>query len=240
MKIYSYLSKGTGDYKEEMEDRVLLGQNILISGYHEDRVSNGIFGIFDGLGGVAGSAFASSLAADTLSKVPLSSSSQSIKETIVKIHEELFHGNKTATTATGIIIREDHHGIIFHVGNTRISALRGGYIVSVTTDQTNYERMRQSGFLEEDIPQNMKGILTACLGGREEMIFSLAVWEIQDVFKDYNRLLITSDGIHDYLSPDDMEEFIKKNPGRESLLELAWKARAKGSEDDISIVLIEL
>ncbi len=239
MKIYSYLSIGTGDYKEEMEDRILLGKNILVSGYHEDLFSSGIFGVFDGLGGVAGSAFASSLAANILSKVSVSASAQEIKDTIEKIHKELFNGTRTATTATGIVIRENHNAVIFHVGNTRISVLRGGYIVPVTTDQTNFEMLLQKGFEEENISQNMKGVLTSCLGGNEEMISGLEVREIPDIFRDYSRILITSDGIHDYLSLDDMEVFLKGEAGKESFLELVKKARENGSEDDVSILLIE-
>ena len=139
MKISAYQRQGTMPGKVEMEDRIVLGKNVLSSGYHlSDEVDVGIFAVFDGVGGLKGSAFASALAAKTLSDASLPMTTDGIRSTLSEIHSDLISYSTTATTATGLVWNDREGVLMFHIGNTRISGLCDGYIRSFTEDQTKY------------------------------------------------------------------------------------------------------
>ena len=236
MKIHTYQSRGS---HAQMEDRILFGNNLLISGYHYDESDRGIFAVFDGVGGVKGSAYASSLAAGSFSNLSLPATEEAIRLTLNSVHQALIYGTKTATTATGLIFNEPGNVLLFHIGNTRLSGLQNKYISQITFDQTRYANMLQNGMQESEIPAGSKCILTSCVGGREDMISGLNIREISSVIQIYDKLIITSDGVHDYLSVDDMEDFLKRESNPQTLREMILKCRANGSDDDISILVIE-
>ena len=236
MKIHTFQSKGA---HAQMEDRILLGKNVLVSGYHFEEAIGSIFAVFDGVGGVTGSAYASSLAAGSFANLPLPATPDNIRATLNNIHQTLVNGTKTATTATGLVFGEPGRVFLFHVGNTRLSGLQNKYISQITFDQTQYASMLQSGMQESEIPANTKCVLTSCVGGRAEMLSGLSITDVSTIIQSYDKLMISSDGVHDYLSEDDMEDFLKKESNPDTLREMALKCRANGSDDDISILIIE-
>jgi serine/threonine protein phosphatase PrpC len=62
------------------------------------------------------------------------------------------------------------------------------------------------------------------------------MFDIERAFIGY---LVTSDGIHDYLEIEDMEDFVEaKDFSEDAFAALARKAEDNGSMDDKSIVLI--
>ena len=240
MKIYCYQQKGSAGDKTEMDDRVLIGKNIMASGYHFcDMTKEYVVGIFDGVGGLKGSAYASAMAAKALSEIYLPASKDDITGALRRIHSMLVQDSSTATTATGLVWNDPTSVILFHVGNTRISGLQNGYLVPLTEDQTNYEKMKREGFDEGLIPSSLKCVLTACLGVRDELLSELIVQDYSEDISRFSRILITSDGVHDYVSIDDLEDFLKDSMTFASLERLANRACEAGSEDDISIVVLE-
>ena len=57
--------------------------------------------------------------------------------------------------------------------------------------------------------------------------------------RDYSGFLITSDGIHDYLDEEVLEDFIAEcDYSEQSFERLIQKAKDSGSSDDKSILLI--
>lgn len=53
------------------------------------------------------------------------------------------------------------------------------------------------------------------------------------------RILLLSDGIHEYVSIDELEDFILDDINKETMKEIADKARNNGSDDDKTIVVID-
>ena len=53
------------------------------------------------------------------------------------------------------------------------------------------------------------------------------------------RILLSSDGIHEYVSTDELEDFILGDINKETMQKIADKARDNGSEDDKTIVVID-
>ena len=240
MKIYSYQRKGSASDKIEMDDRVLIGKNIMASGYHFDEVKEqSVISVFDGVGGLKGSAYAATLAARSLSELSFPISKDELTSTLHDIHNSLVQDSRTATTATGVVWNDSTNVLLFHIGNTRISGIQNGYLVSLSEDQTKYEKMKREGFEENSIPSSLKCVLTACLGVRDDLFSELMVQDVSGEIIRFQKLMLTSDGIHDFVSVDDLEDFLNGSITIAALENLADLACRAGSEDDLSIVVLE-
>ena len=204
--------------------------------YHTHNVIEGTFAVLDGVGGIHGSAYASNLVARALVDIKAPLSHDIIMNTIINQHEELCKGNRTATTLTGLFLYDDLK-ILVHIGNTRLSVLRNGYLMKYTEDQTEAVQLLSAGYSTEEIPEKCFSSLTSCIGHDPIMIRSLQVQEFNLIPE--TRILITSDGIHDFLSEEELEKFLQGDLSEEVLYSIARKSRENGSEDDISIVILE-
>lgn len=241
MKILTYQRQGCMQGKKEMEDRITVGKSVLASGYHCCTESNAsVFAVFDGVGGLKGSAFASTLAARAMADLVFPITTDTLKHTLEEIHNDLINYSNTATTATGIAFNGNDQAFLFHIGNTRISGLSDGYIRPLTEDQTRFEFLRRDGLPADEIPQSGKATLMACLGVRSELIHSLVVTEFHPKEIRCEKIMITSDGIHDCLTLDELEGFLNSDITETTLVMLADSAVQAGSQDDMSIIVIEI
>ena len=241
MRITSYQRQGCAPEKTEMEDRIAIGKSVLATGFHCcSALDNGICAVCDGVGGLKGSAFASSLAARTIADLAVPTSAEAVTKALKEVHEDLVNYSSTATTATGLVFNSPDQVLLFHIGNTRISGLCDGYIRFFTEDQTKYEQLRKDGVPEDEIPASEKTTLMACLGARRELIDALVISELPVKASRCGKLMITSDGIHDSLSVDEMEQFLQGDITEETLERFADSAVKAGSQDDLSILVIEL
>lgn len=239
MKVYVYQRMGTMEGKKEMEDRAIAGKNVLVSGYHYlDNTSDGIYGVMDGVGGLHGSAFASTLAARVLSDMPMPVNEERLRDSLKHIHEDLVHFSNTATTATGIAFC-DGKAIVFHIGNTRLFGLYDGYIRPLTTDQTLYEELLRAGNIPEQIDERAKCTLNSCLGVKVDFFDQLQIVDVTRSTTQSSKLMLTSDGIHDYLTLDELEAALIAPSTETAIIELANLAVNKGSKDDLTIMVIE-
>jgi len=239
MRLYTYQRMGCMQGKKEMEDRAVAGKNVLAAGFHsQDNLPDGVYGIMDGVGGLKGSAFASTCVARALADTTMPLDESCLKETLQQVHTDLVNYSSTATTATGLAISQGQY-LLFHIGNTRLFGLFDGYIRPLTSDQTKYESMLRSGSLPSEIPESAKCELNACLGVDQSLIDRMVIRDISKEISQCSKMLLTSDGIHDHLSLDDLEETLAKEITEESLRGLADLAVERGSEDDLSIMVIE-
>ena len=112
--------------------------------------------------------------------------------------------------------------IAFHVGNTKLCRRNGIYLQPLT-------------FAHEDA----EGMLLNCMGMRAELLNNLQVWDATAEIKQGQDLVLTTDGIHDHIDDDEMDDILA---GSENIRDILWmiedKARANGSKDDISIVWV--
>lgn len=240
MRVYSFQEKSLHKTKTEMEDRLVINQNISADGFHYvDNVENGLFAVMDGVGGLTGSAHASSSVAKSLSSLPKPVSINDIIEIIHDVHTELCTYSKTATTATGVLF-DGKTCHLFHVGNTRLYALVEGYIRQLTVDHTESMRLLNLGMNEDAIPDKSYSTLIACVGAGLDMIKQFTTRDISTTIRNAQRLMLCSDGIHDFVSDDDLEVFLTSEINYNALDALKNQARSHGSEDDISIIVVEL
>ncbi len=234
MNIYAVTRKGKN--KKESDDRIVMDDNILNDTarlFEND--SPKIIGISDGVGGNAGGNLAAQFicehAAHLLNNALLQSATKMNAE-LLQYAAKIKGNEKMAATFSAIVFEKEMK--ILHIGNTRIYTTQGNYLKQITNDHTTFNWLRFRGFYEEAEHCN-KSELVSCFGGGTEKLFSPDVIDISD----FNNIVMTSDGIHDYVDIDYMEEIIcsEKSP-QEKCNALMQAASHNGSVDDSSIVLI--
>ncbi|MBQ9063879.1 MAG: serine/threonine-protein phosphatase [Blautia sp.] len=139
-----------------------------------------------------------------------------------------------ATTLSGVYIKDKELKVI-HVGNTRVYAMQGHYLKQLTSDHTVVNFLRSLGRTEE-AEACSKNEITSCFGGGDEKLLSKL--HIQSA-KTVKTLLLTSDGIHEYVSIDELEDILNLDiPNSEKCIALKEAALDAGSTDDMTAVLV--
>ena len=239
MKVYAYMERGAD--KPISEDTILANSTLLKEGYYSSEATGNCVAIADGVGGNAGgreaSEFVLARCKDELLKSDPQTTIRAINDALLTYAESVVGMEQMATTLSAILFSEDSPEIIVHIGNTRVSAIQGEYTKQLTKDHTTVELLRSRGDYEaaELAPQNE---ITACMGSGNKA--RLSQLQIIEVDREYSGYVITSDGIHDYLEIEDIEDFISFGDWSKQAFEnLSQKAKDNGSNDDKSIVIVK-
>lgn len=237
MKVIAVTRKGMNKF--ENEDRIVVGKTILAEGTLSCEIEGGILAIADGVGGNNAGSVASHFIANKVCML-----TDITAEALQKINAELLTLSMVnagyagmATTLSGILFAEGK-ACLFSVGNTRVYFLRAGkYLKQLTIDDTTLNYLLETGQLtaEEGEGFDRKNEITACFGGGRADLFKIKLSNVESVASP---ILLTSDGLHDFLSIDQIEDVIGECGLTESACEeMISRARMQGSCDDISIVL---
>ncbi len=250
MKIYAAIDRGLD--KEVCEDGILLGHTILSEGEMNWTTKDEKFflAVADGVGGNKGGALASFFvlqklrndAKDNMDAVLLDEFLHDCNKDLIKYASGVPECEHMATTLTGLYF--DRAKIfLFHVGNTRACAVNGSFIRQLTEDHTNVSSMVSMGLLtrEEANHRPDSNVINSCLGNADEHYASkLTTADVSEELGTKKPLILTSDGIHDYLTEDEMEEILSLEISiSEKLKTLIERSREKGSVDDISAIWVE-
>ena len=238
MKITAITEKGE---HLENEDRVIIGKSILTGGLLITQMDSGILAVADGVGGNRAGAVASDFLAKRLTELK-----DITIESLSNINRELIGRSSLdpalegmATTLSGIMISPENIRL-FHVGNTRVWFFRNEeYLKQITTDDTTVNYLMALGRLSpEDVDSyDRKSEITACFGAGNERMLNVKISHMDLMFP----LVITSDGIHDYLSLDEMENILsdKTKSVYSRCTDVIIASENAGSMDDKSIIFIE-
>lgn len=240
MNIIAITRKGPS--KAENEDRIVIGKNLLAEGNIQATFSSGIVAVADGVGGNNAGAVASHFVAQNLTSIDETS-----QEVFAKINYDLLQLSETradysnmATTLSGISV-SGSKTILFSIGNTRVYLLQGGkYLKQLTSDDTTLNYLLATGQLAAEDAESFsrKNEITACFGGGAAHLLKIKCNPVDSLTAPF---MMTSDGIHDYVSVDQMEDIIAEYGLSFNACEaLVAAARAGGSHDDISVILGEL
>ena len=250
MKIYAAMDRG---YEKQIcEDGVLLGHTILSEGEmswtpNDDRF---FIALADGVGGNKGGALASFYvlqklrndSKENMDAVLLQEYLQECNTDLIEYAGGVPGCEHMATTLTGLYFDRDK-AYLFHVGNTRAYAVNGSFLRQLTEDHTNVSSMVNMGLLtrEEAAARPDANVINSCFGNADvHYAKRLSVRDVSEEIGLKKPLLLTSDGIHDYLSGDEMEEIISGDTSTlEKLGLLIEKSREKGSFDDISAIWVD-
>ena len=204
-----YLATQKGINKAESEDAVLIGNEVICDAVGEYEIpQTGFICVADGVGGHNGGRTASHYVLNSLSeKNPVP---EQLRNTILQINTDLLKESETnrelcgmATTLSGIYLLGESASVL-HIGNTRVYAKQGNYLKQLTSDHTVYNWLNSLGRFEE-AENCKKNEIIACLGGGEaKFIERLTIFDLNH----YSTLLFTTDGVHDHVSLDFLEEMI--------------------------------
>lgn len=236
-----YVSTCAGRHHRVSEDTVLVGKDVL---YETARVlpmpGNGFVCVADGVGGNRGGAEASHFVCSSLSEIE-ELSPDGIGPLLTKINTALIDKSKAepafsqmATTLSGIYMAEDTAWLI-HVGNTRVFVRQGKYLKQLTSDHTTFNLLKSSG-QNEAAGTCDKNEITNCLGGGDPALLAkLVVTELHH----FSLLLLTSDGVHEYVELDTLEDILSgAGSYSDKCDEMIRAAKDAGSEDDLSVVIV--
>ena len=213
--------------------------------YSVDKENCQFIGIADGVGGNAGgkeaSLFLLEQITDNVSELRKEEDVECffkrMNEKLLQYAESFDDKKEMATTLTGLLYLDGNYFVI-QSGNTRLYSLQGSYLKQMTVDQTTYQRLMSCGNVEAAELCNKNEILS-CFGGGDERFLGLL--SIKQVFQTgFPRIaLLTSDGVHEHVSIDDMEDIINTDIDDTEIAEsLVCLAERNGSLDDKTVVLL--
>lgn len=237
MNVIAVTQKGIG--KKENEDRIIVGKSIVASGTLHTEIEEGVLAIADGVGGHNAGSVASHFVANSLCNVREISveQMQEINNELIELSELSEELKGMATTLVGVNLF-DCKAQLFNVGNSRVYLLQSRkYLKQITTDDTTLNYLLATGQLSLAEVENFerKNEITACFGGGSYNLFKIKLSNV-DLFT--SPIMITSDGIHDYLTVDNMEDIIEEfGLSVEMCQKMINVARENGSLDDASIIL---
>lgn len=242
MKVFSYINKGIDKYT--CDDAVIVNDQVSVAGLLNTTFNFINYAcIADGVGGNKGGHEASSFLLNSISKQDFYGfTPKKLREYFYDVNTKLIeHGEEIgcptmATTFTGFF-NIDNKRYIVHIGNTRLYVMQGNYLKQITKDQTRYQLLIDKG--EYELAERInKNVITGCFGGgSKEYISSLMIYEIYGESKIY---LLTTDGIHEYVDIDDLENGILLGDEVSYSKQILEKARTNGSKDDASILIVRM
>ncbi len=209
-----------------------------------------LFLVCDGVGGYAGGDIASSLITDNFNKAFNSIRENScniedfIKETIVDVNHEIrdYALNnplypKLSSTLVGLIIIDENY-YSFSVGDSRIYLRDKIGFRQINEDDSKVWERYKAGIIKksEIIKQKDKNIITAAIGLHEVVTPHLDFGKLKGLFQ----FILCSDGLTDFVTEGDIEKILSEDKSlRDKCTELVNKALRNGSDDDITVTVIE-
>lgn len=242
MKVYLKTCKGTG--KSASDDRILVGSDVFAEAESTVLINCGCIAIADGVGGNRAGDVAAEMVCRAVSDSLILDSScfSEINRQLVEQGMQNESCRDMATTLSGIQYSECGAILLFHVGNTRIYSIQAKkYLSQITEDDTVVNYLVRCGKLTEEEAASYpnRNEITACFGGGKENLLRMTLSRLPA--HDFTHILITSDGIHEYLSIDDMEDIFMDAEGdwTKAINTLITNAVANGSSDDCSALIVD-
>ena len=257
MKIYCRME--TGFEKNTIEDRVLVGDTILAGGQYflDTPACSAPFSIAiaDGVGGNNAGNIAAHVAVEGFASIQLPVSIpnddriDTLREIINSINLRIIEKSKTdhrlfrmATTLSGLCYMDEKWYLI-HVGNSRIYTYLRPRLKQITTDHSWASEMRQRAFSDEVIQNSGRASeISSCLGnGDPSSADQLVIKDVTEMVSSAELLLFTTDGVHDYIAKDMLEVSVRNIQRIDTYISQAMEfARANGSTDDLSMLIVDL
>ncbi len=236
-----YLATCAGKHHSFSEDAVVVGSEVLLETMEKLQMPEaGFICVADGVGGNYGGADASSFICNTLANAGVLQPEE-IKPFLVNTNEELLARAKEnpklssmATTLTGVYKMQDSYTLV-HIGNTRAYVKQGKYLKQVTADHTTYSWLKSSG-RQEAAEKSNKSEITNCFGGGNPLLLGKMVVR---GCQPFCLMMITSDGVHEFVDLDTLEDILNgEGSYNDKCNDILQAAKAAGSEDDVTVVLI--
>lgn len=137
------------------------------------------------------------------------------------------------------VVSHGGHVTIGHIGDSRVYALRGSSLYQVTTDHTHVQRLVDTGQLtpEKARTHPYRAMLLRSLddqpGGPDLDVIALEI-------EPGDRLLLCSDGLSDYLAPEEIGEVLAHPDRDEAAERLIDAALRVGTRDNVTVIVADV
>jgi PPM family protein phosphatase len=168
-----------------------------------------------------------------------------LEQAVRAAHEAVFSRGTTETDKQGmgttldVLLITGAEAFVAHVGDSRTYLIRDGKAAQVTTDHTVAEVLVIEGKLssEEALASPLRTILVNAIGVSADVGV-----EISHIYLRKNdRLLLCSDGLHDYFpGEDELVAHLVEGDLHTGLQELVDIAKDRGGHDNITGIAIEV
>jgi serine/threonine protein phosphatase PrpC len=225
--------------------------------------ANGFFIVADGMGGHAAGEVASAMAVDTVRKTLEAAHSkiesfkrapsdagrrdlvQLLQSAVLSAHQAVFQRGQQEADKAGmgttldVVLIAGPEAFVAHVGDSRTYLVRDGRSSQITTDHTVAEVLVIEGKLtiEEAQVSPLRTILVNAIGVSADVGVEMA----HVTLKRGDRMLLCSDGLHDYF-PAEEEIALKLSadaPG-DALKDMVEIAKNRGGHDNITGVAVQV
>lgn len=239
--MFKYYGKSTKSYLKEINEDALLVNNIISNDEQikgSSKNENILFAIADGVGGSKYGEIASNYILEKLSYNRNLLSHQLIINIVKNAHHFLSKNySNDAQTVFSIIWIEKEKFTIYHIGDTRIYLMTERNFIQLTNDHTYVQELVDKGIISNVMKSKhpRKNIITQSLGGKSEIKIDI----YNGLIEPGNKLLLSTDGIHDYIDDDDISKILSKTNNLETNINtLISVAKENGSKDDISGIVV--
>ncbi len=223
----------------------------------------GFFIVADGMGGHAAGEVASAMAVASVKEALLASEPeitaftkeptdpgrralvQLLQNAVLSAHRAVFGRGQAEPDKAGmgttldVVLVAGPEAFVAHVGDSRTYLVRDGRTSQITTDHTVAEVLVIEGKLtiEEAQVSPLRTILVNAIGVSEDVGVEMA----HVTLKKNDRILICSDGLHDYFPAEDevAEKLSEDKPG-DALTEMVELAKTRGGHDNITGIAVHI
>ncbi len=249
--LEAWLVTDVGVVREHNED----------SAYMES--TKGFFIVADGMGGHAAGEVASAMAVDTVrqtlegarteieafKKAPTDAGRRGIvqllQNAVLGAHQAVYQRGQAEPDKAGmgttldVVLVAGPEAFVAHVGDSRTYLIRDGKPSQITTDHTVAEVLVIEGKLtiEEAQVSPLRTILVNAIGVSADVGVEMA----HVTLRRGDRLLLCSDGMHDYFpSEDEIAQRLSVDAPGKALAEMVELAKTRGGHDNITGVAVHV
>jgi PPM family protein phosphatase len=225
--------------------------------------ANGFFIVADGMGGHAAGEVASAMAVDTVRKTleaarkdietfkrsPTDAGRRGIvqllQSAVLSAHQAVFQRGQHEADKAGmgttldVVLIAGPEAFVAHVGDSRTYLVRDGRSSQITTDHTVAEVLVIEGKLtiEEAQVSPLRTILVNAIGVSADVGVEMA----HVTLKRGDRLLLCSDGLHDYFPiEEEIAQKLSTDAPGDALKDMVELAKTRGGHDNITGVAVQV
>jgi serine/threonine protein phosphatase PrpC len=225
--------------------------------------TNGFFIVADGMGGHAAGEVASAMAVDTVRKTlegarreidlfkraPTDAGRRGIvqllQSAVLSAHQAVFQRGQHEADKAGmgttldVVLVAGPEAFVAHVGDSRTYLVRDGRSSQITTDHTVAEVLVIEGKLtiEEAQVSPLRTILVNAIGVSADVGVEMA----HVTLKRGDRLLLCSDGLHDYFpTEEEIAQKLSADAPGDALKDMVELAKTRGGHDNITGVAVQV
>jgi len=141
-------------------------------------------------------------------------------------------------TTLEVVVVAGGEAFVTHVGDSRTYLVRDGVAMQVTADHTVAEAMKQSGAITDSVAREspLRSVLSSAIG----IPAAMAVDHATIPLRPGDRMLVCSDGLHDYFTAEELAARLSIDALDRALAEMVSLARERGGHDNITGIAMEM